>query len=165
MKTEVRQYLPLLVWLVALVAVTQAAPPNPTGTLVAPETRGPNSTYVYKNNDGVFELNSDGHGTAMYRWRDQRAMDARGIGYLTYTDSLSFLREATFYTDEEPHKGWIYEARGGGNTWYLFFGSTPMGKDEVGDDLYPLYFSFDEPTKNRFDRWRTNSGTSRLRLQ
>lgn len=132
-----------------------AAPGGGVGRAPTPgQWRGPNGYFLYKNDDGVFEIDPSLNGSAKYRWKDGQA----------YIDNMRFVREATFYTDDESHKGWIYEATGNGVTWWLFFGATPMGKDEQNEDLFPLYFSQEDPTKNKFDRWRTRSGTTRLTL-
>lgn len=154
MKTDVRLFAAPLALALGVAALAVAAPPGPYSNTPTAESRGPLSEYIYKNDDGVFELEVGGMGTAKYRWKDGKV----------YSDVIKFVREATFYTEEESHKGWIYEASGDGNTWWLFFGSTPMGKDEHSQDLFPLYYSQEDPTKNKFDRWRTQSGTQRLRL-
>ena len=154
MRQEVRLFAASAALVLGATAFTWAAPPGPYTNTPAAESKGPLSEYVYKNDDGVFDLEVGGAGTAKYRWKDGRV----------YSDVVKFVREATFYTEDESHKGWIYECSGGGSTWWLFFGATTMGKDEKNDDLFPLYFSQEDPSKNKFDRWRTQSGTVRLRM-
>lgn len=121
---------------------------------------GPEETYVYKNDHGKFVLNKDdAGGTAEYRWQGQGR---------EHRDTLEFVgrtvvRDGTIGTDADVD-GWLYKGTdGSGNEWWLFFGEKKLrGCRHSAPNHYPIYYSFQDPSEEKFKRWLTRSGTLRL---
>lgn len=134
---------------------------------------GPPETYVYKsggdrtstdrfkNTFGKFVIgpNMD-DGKATYWWK--------GSGPPSnptnqHSDTLKYLGRTTM-KDTRPDvggeaDGWLYEATdASGKKWWIFFGEDKLNNIQ----RYPIYYSFEEPDQNKFKRWLTYSGTSRL---
>ena len=139
----------------------QYAPGGPPETYIYKSTGDRNSSDRFRNTFGKFVIGPDkDDGKATFWWKGKGpASDPNNqhSDKLTYVGRVQ-VKDPRNDTEAEVD-GWLYEATDStGNKWWLVFGEDKLRNRPY----YPVYYSFSKPTDDKFKRWLTYSGTSRL---